>query len=389
MSNIKLPLATSTWDSCEIEAINEIIKSEKYTMGDKVSQFEKEFASFVDSKYAIMVNSGSSANLLAIASLFYCKENPLKKNDEVIVPAVSWSTTFSPLAQYDLKLKFVDIDPHTFNLDLKKLNDAITEKTKAIFAVNLLGNSINYFEMVKNLNKNIWLIEDNCESMGATLNNKQAGTFGIMGTFSTFFSHHISTIEGGIIVTDNEEIYHILLSIRSHGWTRHLPDDNKIYKKTNNDNFDFNFILPGYNLRPTEINAAIGIEQLKKLPNLILGRRKNAKFFQEKFKEIKGIYYQKETGKSSWFAFAIILEKGGRIKRDEIVKILKENGFQCRSIVAGNFLRNSVIKYYNYTVHDNLNNSDKLHDCGFYIGNHHFDISEQLIQIADLIKKNL
>jgi CDP-6-deoxy-D-xylo-4-hexulose-3-dehydrase len=182
-----LPLITNTWDNEEKNAIIKLLQKNNLTMGEKVKLFENQFSSMVGSKYAIMVNSGSSANLLAIASLFYCK-NPLKPGDEVIVPAVSWATTYSPLQQYNLKLKFVDIDLNTINIDLVKVKDAISPQTKLIVAVNVAGNPVDYVKMQKiiddeNFNRNpedvIRLIEDNCESIGAILNQKQAVTFGI------------------------------------------------------------------------------------------------------------------------------------------------------------------------------------------------------------------
>ena len=170
--------------------------------------------------------------------------------------------------------KFVDIDLYTLNYDLSALEDAITDQTRAIMIVNLLGNP-NNFEKIKELHRtrNILLLEDNCESMGAKFQNKYTGTFGIMGTFSSFFSHHISTMEGGIVVTDDEELYHIMLSMRSHGWTRNLPIENKVTGIKSDDAFEesFNFVLPGYNLRPLEMSGALGLEQIKKLPTLIEG----------------------------------------------------------------------------------------------------------------------
>ena len=228
-----------------------------------------------------MVSSGSAANLIATATLFYTKSPMLKRGDEVIVPAVSWSTTYFPLQQYGLKLKFVDIDLDTLNYDLDALESAITSNTKMIMVVNLLGNP-NDFDVINNLikDKDIFIFEDNCESMGAEYKGKKTGTFGIVGTFSTFFSHHMSTMEGGFVTTDDEELYHILLSMRAHGWTRNLPQQNHISNKSN-DWFkeSFNFVLPGYNVRPVEMSGAIGIEQLKKLPLFLKQRRKNAKLF--------------------------------------------------------------------------------------------------------------
>jgi len=282
---MSLPLATSTWDQKEIEAINRVIKSDHYTMGKEVEKFEKDFANYVGSKYCVMSNSGSSANLLAIAALIYSKRHDFSPGDEVIVPAVSWSTTYFPLHQYGLKMKFVDIDIDTLNLNLNILENAITTSTKAILGVNLLGNPIDFEKLQKICeDHDLVLIEDNCESLGATLKNKQAGTFGVIGTYSTFFSHHISTMEGGLTVTDCEELYHLMLSIRAHGWTRNLPKNNLITEKLDDEFTEkFRFIIPGYNLRPLEMAGAIGQEQIKKLPKIIEGRKLNAKRFIELF----------------------------------------------------------------------------------------------------------
>ena len=281
----KYSLATTTWDNKEIEAIHRVIDSDFYSMGKEVKAFEEEFAKLFGSKYAIMVNSGSSANLIAVGALMFSKKYNLQAGDEVIVPAVSWATTYTPLQQYGLKLKFVDIDLDTLNLDLDEVEKAIGEKTKAIFAVNLLGNPNDFDRLLDICEKNnLILIEDNCESMGATYNNKQAGTFGVMGTFSTFFSHHIATMEGGVVVTDDEELRDILLCLRAHGWTRNLPEDTQLYTKNEDDFYEmFNFILPGYNLRPLEMEAAIGREQLKKLKMIIENRQVNGKYFEDKF----------------------------------------------------------------------------------------------------------
>ena len=202
-----LPLAASSWDEEELDAATKVLSSGLVTIGENIKTFEKEFAEFNGAKYAVMVNSGSSANLLIIASLFYHKEFNLKAGDEVIVPAVSWSTTYYPLCQYCLKLRFVDIDLETLNYDLDKLRLATTEKTKLIVAVNLLGNP-NDFDEIKRIindkNAKCLLIEDNCESLGARYKGRLTGTFGIAGSYSSYFSHHISTMEGGVVVTDDQ-----------------------------------------------------------------------------------------------------------------------------------------------------------------------------------------
>ena len=343
-------------------------------MGDHVKEFEENFATYFDAGYCVMVNSGSSANLLMIASLFYTKNEKykLKRGDEIIVPAVSWSTTYYPLYQYGLKIKFVDIDLHTLNYDLNQLKMAITEKTRVIFAVNLLGNANDFDEIQKLMDqKNIILLEDNCESMGATYNKKFTGTFGLMGTFSSFFSHHISTMEGGLIVTDDIELYQILLSLRAHGWTRNMPKENYVCSEKSDNLFEesFRFVLPGYNVRPIEMEGAIGIEQLKKLPSMLSNRRKNAELFKETMKQYKELLIQKEIGNSSWFGFSIVIKPESELTRSELIKNLISIGFECRPIVAGNFAKNEVIKYFDYEVFGDLKNANHIDRQGLFIGN--------------------
>ena len=389
---MKYNLASSSWDHKEIDAMNRVIDSGFYTMGKNVEKFETVFSSFFGSKYALMVNSGSSANLLAVAALFFLKNNPLKRGDEVIVPSVSWSTTYAPLQQYGLKVKFVDISLDTLNFDIDKLKSAITDKTRVIFAVNILGNP-NDFLKINNFinNKNIYLLEDNCESMGAKYENQFTGTFGIAGTFSSFFSHHISTMEGGIILTDNYELYNIMISLRAHGWTRNLKDDNPLHIKSDNKFYEsFNFILPGYNLRPLELSGAIGIEQIKKLPRLIEVRRRNAEFFKGLFEKNEKIIIQKEIGDSSWFGFSLIInEHVTSIKRDKIIIELEKAGIETRPIVSGNFLKNKVLKFFDYEVSGTLSNSEFLDRNGFFVGNHHYDLTSELKHLQDTLNKFL
>ena len=381
---VKYNLTDDTWDKQEYDAINEVLSTGVFTMGEKTKEYEIKFAENIGSKYAVMVNSGSSANLLAVAALVYSKK--LQKGDEIIVPAVSWSTTYYPLYQYGLKLNFVDIDLNTLNLDIEKLDGAITKKTKAIFAVNLLGNPNNYTRIIEACNKyNLILIEDNCEALGASFNGKNTGTFGIIGTFSTFYSHHISTMEGGVAVTDDEELYHFMLSLRAHGWTRDLPPYSSVYKKANDDFYEsYNFILPGYNLRPLEFEAAVGLKQLEKLNHLVASRRQNAQYYVNSFKDYGKILIQQEVGQSSWFGFSILLRDDMKGKRDIVVKELIRAGIEVRPIVAGNFTKNPVIKYFDYKISGHLNNADYIHENGFFVGNH----SQNMTKNIDLLKSS-
>ena len=382
MMTYKFPLSYDSWDSEELDAINDVVKSGYFTMGKKVKEFELAFSKYIGSKYSVMVNSGSSANLLMIASLFYTKDNSkkLKRGDEVIVPAVSWSTSYYPLYQYGLKIKFVDIDLETLNYDSEKLKDAISDKTKVILAVNLLGNP-NDFNEINTLikNKNLILLEDNCESLGAEFNGCKTGSIGLLGTFSFFFSHHISTMEGGMIVTDDKELYHILLSIRSHGWTRNLPENNLVSKKLDNEfEESFKFVLPGYNLRPLEMSGAIGLIQLKKFPFFLKQRKENARIFLEKMNQYDDFITQKEIGSSSWFGFSLVIKPGSLISRKNLVYLLNEIGFECRPIVAGNFAKNEVVKYFDSEAADSLENSNWIDKNGLFIGNHQFDMKDAI-----------
>jgi CDP-4-dehydro-6-deoxyglucose reductase, E1 len=386
----RFPLATSTWDEAEYSAMQDVIKSGFFTMGEKVKAFERDFSSFLGTKYGLMVSSGSTANLLMVAALFYRKKNPLKAGDEVIVPAVSWSTTYFPLHQYGLKLKFVDIDLDTLNFDLTALKSAITDKTRLIMAVNLLGNGNDYSAIKEMMSgKEITLIEDNCESMGATFEGKQLGTWGAMGTFSSFFSHHISTMEGGFVCTDDEELYHIMLCLRAHGWTRNLPKFNHVTGEKSDDPFEesFKFVLPGYNLRPLELSGAIGVEQVKKLPMIVKERRKNASYFVEKFKNHPHFIIQKELGESSWFGYSLVLKPGTTLKRKDVVKILTDAGIECRPIVAGNFAKNQVLKWMDYEIHGTLKNADWIDENGLFIGNHHYPIQENINYLFDTLSQ--
>ncbi|KAE9629372.1 DegT/DnrJ/EryC1/StrS family aminotransferase [Parasedimentitalea maritima] len=385
----KYPLATSSWDQAEYDALQRVIDSDMFSMGPEVRAFEEQFAKQFGSKFAVMVNSGSSANLLMTAALCFTKNPDLKleRGDEIIVPAVSWSTTYYPLGQYGLKMKFVDIDLATLNYDLDALAEAVTDKTRAIMVVNLLGNP-NDFDAIDRIiaGREIVVMEDNCESMGATFNDKECGTFGAVGSYSAFFSHHISTMEGGIVVTDDEELYHVMLSLRAHGWTRNLPKFNHVTGEKSDDPFEesFRFVLPGYNLRPLEMSGALGIEQLKKLPDLVKGRRANGAMLQAKLGNHPKFIIQREIGNSSWFGFSLVLRPDLGLKRAEFVKKLTEAGFECRPIVAGNFAKNEVMKYFDYDIHGELKNADYIDEFGLFVGNHHYATPEAIDALAAL-----
>lgn len=383
-------LAASTWGQEEKDAIQRVIDSDRFTMGDNVKAMEAAFCAYFGTKYAVMVNSGSSANLAAVAALFYKKDRPLKRGDEVIVPAISWSTTYHPLQQYGLKLRFVDVELDSLNVDCSQLEAALTPNTRMILAVSILGNPAALDVMRAFADKHgLYFMEDNCESMDAELNGKKTGTFGDVNTFSFFFSHHISTMEGGMVATDDLEIYHLLKAIRAHGWTRDLPADSPLFERKGEDFFEaYRFIVPGYNLRPLEMSGAIGVEQLKKLPGFTAQRRKNLALFTELFGKDERFIIQKENGKSSCFCFPIILNPALKIERAKVMQALKDADIGYRIITGGNFLRHDCIKFYDYTVvGDVAKNADIAHDHGFFVGNHPFDLSPQIETLHSVLNQ--
>lgn len=387
MDSIRYPLATTTWDDAEYAALQRVIDGGRFTMGPEVRAFEAEFAAALGAKHAVMVNSGSSANLIALSAAVVNPQIDLNPGDEVIVPAVSWATTFYPVHQLGLRLRFVDVDLDTLNLDAAQVAAAITPATKAIFAVNLLGNPADLVALGELAQRHgLVLLEDNCESLGATLNGRQAGTFGLAGTYSAFFSHHISTMEGGLVTTDDEYTYQAAVSLRAHGWTRELPADNLIHPKTG-EAFDdlFRFVLPGYNVRPLEMSGALGREQVKKLPSLIEGRRRNGAAFVERFASRDDVRIQRENGESSWFGFSLILD--GRLsgRRAEVVNALTAAGIEARPIVAGNFTRNPVMRHLSASVPDSLPAADRIHEDGLFVGNHHYPIDAEIEMLASVL----
>jgi CDP-4-dehydro-6-deoxyglucose reductase, E1 len=380
-------LAVNTWGREETDAIQRVIASNRFTIGPHVAAFEQAFATYHRRKYAVMVNSGSSANLLAVAALFYKKQKPLQRGDEVIVPAISWATTYHPIQQYGLKLKIVDVEIDTINIDVSQLEAAMGPRTRAIMGVSILGNPAALDVMRRFADeRGLYFIEDNCESMDAELGGRKAGTFGHLSTFSSYFSHHISTMEGGMVTTDDRELFELVKSMRSHGWVRDLPQDSVIYEKKPDDFFEaYRFILPGYNVRPIELSGAIGVEQLKKLPGMTAERRKNWLVFQKAFGGDNRFIIQRENGKSSAFSFTIVLNPKAGLSRPKIMAALKQADIGYRIITGGCITRHDVIKHYDYECVGSLPNANLVHDQGFFVGNHPFDLTPQIARLREVL----
>lgn len=365
-----------TVSGTEINAALETMLSTFTTMGKKVRAFENQYAAYAGTKHAVMSNSGSSANLLSVAALAnpFTKDH-LRPGDEVIVPALSWSTTIWPIIQHNLVPVIVDCDINDFNLDLNKLERAIGPKTRAIKLVHVYGNPCN-MDAIMGLAKkhNLFIIEDCCEAMGAQYDGKAVGSFGDVGNLSFFFSHHISTMEGGISVTNNFDLTETMRILRAHGWSREADEHQKYVNMYPEIDPRFIFINLGYNLRPTEVNAAIGQHQLPKLDGLIDNRRDTANFYQKylsKYEEF--FHFQQETpkGKHVWFGFPIILKDKTPFSVNDITSYMQQRNIETRPIIAGNMARHPAFKMYEHRIAGDLSAADTVMKKGFAFACHH------------------
>ena len=375
-------LSSTSWGQEELDAMQRVLRSGRFTMGEQVRLFEDAFAARFGMKHAVMVNSGSSANLVGIATLFYRSRRPLQRGDEVIVPSISWATTFHPLQQYGLKLRFVDVELDTLNMDVSRLDAALTPRTRMVMAVSILGNPAALDRVRAFCDAHdLILFEDNCESLGASLNGRPTGTFGDINTFSTFYSHHISTMEGGLLLTNDTEIDHLARAIRNHGWARDLPADSVLNAGEALDDpfFEaYRFVVPGYNVRPLELAGAVGLEQLKKLDAMLALRRRNAAHFRERFGSDPRFILQRENGESSWFSFTMILNPALDLDRARLMDTLRQGDIQFRMITGGCFPQHAAVKYFDYDIVGDISNARTAHERGFFVGNHPRDIRAEL-----------
>jgi CDP-6-deoxy-D-xylo-4-hexulose-3-dehydrase len=372
---LSYPLLDNAFSNADIQAGIDVLKSRQITMSGVTRKFEKLFAKKLNVKFALMVNSGSSANLLAaFASSSPYRKIRFKKGDEFLIPAVCWSTSLWPFVQAGLKPKFVDVNPDNLNCDANEIIKMINSKTKVIVLVHVLGLSTQVDKIRKIAKENnIILIEDTCESLGAKYKNKFLGSYGDFGTFSFYYSHQISSGEGGMITCNNIEDYNILHSLRSHGWTRGI----KIKKFRNMIDDKFVFYNMGFNLRPTDVSAAIGISQFKRLQKFIKQRDLNRKKIISSLLASKNwrnqFYFQKfdNYSKPSWFGCPILIDKKFIFLKKKFLNYLKKNRIETRPIISGNFANQpSVKKFKIHTSNKKLKGAQEIEDRGFFIGLH-------------------
>ena len=382
--NIKLVKDTIDFNDIK-KLISWLEKNPKLTKGDYTIKFEKEWSKWLGIKYSVFVNSGSSANLAAIYSLILSGK---LKNNKIVVPAVSWVTTVTPAIQLGLKPIMCDCDKDNLGLDVNHLKQIIKEENpSAIILVHVLGYP-NHMTKIIELCKehDILLIEDTCESIGSSYNNKKLGTFGDLSTFSFYFGHHMSTIEGGMISTNDEDLYHILLSIRSHGWDRDLPikKQEELRKKYQVNDFRalYTFYYPGFNLRATDLQAFIGLGQLDKLDMIVENRNKN--FLRYK-NEIKNNFWSITEPNGSFvsnFSYPIITKN-----IENLVKALNDNNIECRPLICGSI--NEHPFWYERYGKQILPISKTVHEYGLYIPNNHQMTDKELDKVIKIVNENI
>ena len=371
----KISIASPTYGFAEVNEALDSLLSTWVTMGKKVKKFENSFGRYIGSKYSVMVNSGSSANLLALSILTNPKfSKRIEAGSEVLTPAVTWATTLFPIVNVNLVPSIIDVDLEDFNLDVDKLRKSITKKTKAIMPVHLLGNPANMKEIIDIAKEyDLFVIEDSCEAHGAEFNNKKIGSFGDISNFSFYLSHHICTMEGVMLLTKNEEIFELAKSMRIFGSIRDQKNKKQIAKKNPELDPRFLFDSLGYNIRPTEIQGAFGIHQIKKLEKFIKIRTSNANFWNKKLAKFSNyllLHSQRPNTRHAWFGYPITVRSPAPFSRDQLVNFLEKKNIETRPIMAGDITKQPAINLVKKKINRPLNNSKIIHSNSFFIGVH-------------------
>ena len=386
MKKPNIPLTKDTIDTDDLKIISEwLMKTPRLTKGEVTIEFEKAWASWTGTKYAVMVNSGSSANLLA---LYAMKISGNLKNNKVVVPSLSWATTVAPLMQLGFDPILCETDSDNLGMSPSHLERIIEQHNPAgLILVHVLGFPCN-MNKISSLckNNNMFIIEDSCETVGSRIGEKKTGTFGICSTFSLYFCHHISTIEGGMICTDDEDMRDTLLMLRSHGWDRDLRKSKQVELREKYNITDFHalysFYIPAFNVRSTDLQAKIGLRQIEKLDSIVEKRNKNYLIYQDK---IKNNFWKPNPDKThfiSSLAYPII-----NPKRDKIVDELNKNSIENRPLVCGSIGRQPF--WIDLYGESRLEFADKVHDYGLYVPNNHQMSEEEVIFVCEVINRVL
>jgi len=400
-----IPPSGKVMDEDDMEFLIDASLDMWLTAGRYHQQFEKEFASYMEQKFCLLVNSGSSANLVAFAALTspVLKERQIKPGDEVITVAAGFPTTVNPIIQHGCVPVFVDVELGTYEMDISKLESALTDKTKAVMVAHTLGNMFDVAKVKEFCEKNnLWLVEDCCDATGATFNGQLAGTFGDIATVSFYPAHHMTMGEGGAVLTNNARLKKIAESFRDWGRDCWCPPgvDNSCKKRFNwqlgdlPKGYDHKYIYShiGYNLKVTDMQAAVGLSQLKKLNKFIEKRRSNFDYLSSKLAGLEDVLIlpkATEGCNASWFGFTISVKENSKVTKQELVEYLEEKKIGTRQLFAGNLLRQPLYKDVNHRVVGELTNTDFIMSNTFWLGIWPGLDTEHLDYIAQTIREKL
>lgn len=370
--------------SADIEALVAFVRSnERFTQGPRVRDFEAAYSKWQGCSYSVMVNSGSAANLLLMGAVKELRN--WRDGDEVIVPALTWPTTITPVMQCGLKPVFVDANLTDLSFNYDQLARKITPRTRGVFVAHLLGFPANVDKLLElTQGRDIVLLEDSCESQGAKWHGVKVGNHGLAGTFSLYWGHHMTAIEGGLITTNDEELYRRLLLKRSHGLARELPPElhPAIAAKHPDIDFKFLFLTDGTNFRSTELNAVLGRQQLERLDDFIRIRNRNFRRFVESCRRYPDELVTLDGAEVSSFSFAFLFKD--REHKVAFQKLLAEAGVESRPVIGGNLLRQPFLS--GYYQPGEFPNADFVHTNGFYIGNNQFVTEERMNVLDELLR---
>lgn len=380
------PLAAANYGVEEVMGALESMASFKTTMWNKTTKFEDQFAQRFDFSQSVMVNSGSSADLLIAFALRDERFGGLEPGSEVLAPSVTWPTQIWSLLMAGFTVKLVDVDPRTLNISIEDLERKIGPATRALSLVHLMGNTTD-LDQVEALCKKykLLVLEDSCEALGTKWKGRHVGNQGVASSSSFFFSHHITTMEGGMVSTQSEELAEHLRLLRAHGWTRNLRKAQKSYPGLDPR---YSFESWGFNVRPTELSSAFGLVQLERFDEFSLARTAAANYCLERIAKHEGVLnpmYLTQGVECSWFAFPIMVSRNATFRKDAITEYLEHRGVETRPIVAGNLARHPAVANVPNLITGPLAGADQVHEMGFYIGLHSVGFSHELESVWDFV----
>jgi len=381
------PLSLATYGTDEIlEALDSMV-SFRTTMWEKTQAFEQQFARYVGTKHAVMVNSGSSADLLMCFALTSAAGGRLNPGDEILVPVVTWPTQIWSAMMAGLKVKLVDVHQNKLNIDVTELEKHVTKRTRAIFLVHLMGIPCEMEPILRFAKEyNLLVLEDCCEALGSHYGDKKVGSIGIAGAFSFFFSHHMTTMEGGMVTTNDDNLARTMRIMRAHGWTRSIDFAGEKPLEGYDIDPRYAFVNWGFNIRPTDLQAGFGLHQLKKVPEWNNTRNQMARRFYYGLLKTRFFYgptYNEHYQKPAWFALPILVRPGAPFTKAQITEHLEGAGVETRPVVTGNVARHPVAALFREFM-GTFPGADYIHEFGFYIGLTPFTTEEQIDRLIKL-----